>query len=233
MKPSATRPGTQPPSLQHQSPWIEAEPKPNPYQPLKENLVTDVVIIGGGLAGVTTAYCLTQSGKKVVLVEDGTIGSGETSHTTAHLVTALDDRYTHFEKLFGEEDTLLIAQSHKAAIDFVEQTIQQEKIDCHFERVSGHLFRHPSDREDILKEELNAAQKAGIHPIYLNQIPGMLNTDEACLEFPHQAQFHPLLYLHGLCKAIVENGGQLYTNTHAAIINADGIITADGFNRES
>ena len=229
MKPSTTPTGLQPLSPQHQSPWIEAGPKTNPYHPLNENLETDVVIIGGGLAGVTTAYCLSQSGKKVVLVEDGIIGSGETSHTTAQLVTALDDRYAHFEKLFGEEDTRLIAQSHKAAIDFVEQTIHQEKIDCLFDRVPGYLFCHPSDREDILKDELSAAQKAGIHPIYLNQIPGMLNDEEACLEFPRQAQFHPLLYLHGLCKVIVEKGGQLFTNTHAAIINADGIISEDGF----
>ena len=60
---------------------------------LKENLETDVVIVGGGIAGLSVAYCLIQSGKKVILVEDGFIGSGETGRTTAHFVTALDDRY--------------------------------------------------------------------------------------------------------------------------------------------
>ena len=68
--------------------------------PLKENLETEVVIIGGGLAGLSVAYCLSQSGKKIVLVEDGFIGSGETGRTTAHLVTALDDRYYDLEKNF-------------------------------------------------------------------------------------------------------------------------------------
>src|SRR6188508_2109060 len=72
---------------------------------LAENLETDVVIVGGGLAGLSVAYCLSQSGKKVILVEDGSIGSGETGRTTAHLVTALDDRYYEFERIFGEEKT--------------------------------------------------------------------------------------------------------------------------------
>src|SRR5689334_22360330 len=88
--------------------WNEAIPQTSPFPTLAENLETDVVIIGGGLAGVSTAYCLSKAGKKIVLVEDGNIGSGETGHTTAHLVTALDDRFTHFVKLFGKEDTRLI-----------------------------------------------------------------------------------------------------------------------------
>ena len=78
--------------------------------PLKEDLETDVVIVGGGLAGLSVAYCLSQSGKKVVLVEDGYIGSGETGRTTAQLVTALDDRYHSLEKIFGEEKTCALDQ---------------------------------------------------------------------------------------------------------------------------
>ena len=125
--------------------------KPVPENQLKENLETDVVIVGGGLAGFSTAYCLTQSGKKVVLVEDGFIGSGETGRTTAHLVTALDDRYYNLERIFGEEKTKLIAESHKLAIDFVEQTVKKENINCGFERVNGYLFLHPSDKKDSLE----------------------------------------------------------------------------------
>ncbi len=110
---------------------------PGKLNPLKENLSTDVVIVGGGIAGLSVAYCLTQSGKKVVLIEDGAIGSGETGRTTAHLMTALDNSYYDLVRVFGEDKTKLIAESHIAAINFVEDTIKKQKIDCGFERLNG------------------------------------------------------------------------------------------------
>lgn len=195
---------------------------------LKENLETDVVIVGGGIAGLSVAYCLIQSGKTVVLVEDGFIGSGETGRTTAHFVTALDDRYYHLEKVFGEEKTKLIAESHKVAIDFVEQVVKTENIDCSFERVNGYLFLHPSDKRESLEEELKAALRAGVEIKEVDQMPGLLQNEKA-LCFLNQAQFHPLKYLKGLCKAIEQKGGKIYTGTHALIINHEGIATAKGF----
>src|SRR4051812_26728790 len=103
--------------------WTDTIEHPLSYSPLNENLETDVVIVGGGLAGLSVAYCLSAAGKKVIVVEDGFVGSGETGRTTAQLVTALDDRYYELERIYGENDTKIIANSHKAAIDFVEQTI--------------------------------------------------------------------------------------------------------------
>jgi glycine/D-amino acid oxidase-like deaminating enzyme/nitrite reductase/ring-hydroxylating ferredoxin subunit len=216
-------------SGKHHSYWLESSFQPVSSNLLKENLHADVVIVGGGLAGVSVAYCLIQAGKKVILVEDGQIGSGESGRTTAHLVTALDDRYSELEKIYGEDDTKLIAESHKAAIQFVEETVQKEKIDCQFERVNGYLFLHPSDDENVLKEELIAATKAGVEVKELDQVPGILNYKGACLEFADQAQFHPMLYMKGLCRAIIEKGGRIFTGTHAKKINHEGIITEDGF----
>jgi NADPH-dependent 2,4-dienoyl-CoA reductase/sulfur reductase-like enzyme len=60
---------------------------------LLEGEPVDVAVIGGGITGLTTAYLLSKSGKKVVVIEDGYIGSGETGRTTAHITHALDDRY--------------------------------------------------------------------------------------------------------------------------------------------
>src|SRR6201997_4077949 len=134
----------------HISYWTESISPPAESNSLKNNLDADVVIIGGGLAGLSVAYCLTLAGKKIILVEDGLIGSGETGRTTAHLVTALDNRYYKLEKIFGAEKTKLLAQSHAKAIDFVERTVQKEKIDCDFERLNGYLFLHPSDKEESL-----------------------------------------------------------------------------------
>jgi glycine/D-amino acid oxidase-like deaminating enzyme/nitrite reductase/ring-hydroxylating ferredoxin subunit len=196
--------------------------------PLKENLETEVVIVGGGLAGLSIAYCLTQSGRKVILVEDGFIGSGETGRTTAHLVTALDDRYYHLEKIFGEIDTKLLAESHRSAIDFVEKTVKKENIDCEFERVKGYLLRHPSDKKDSLEREHKAASRAGIKVEKVNAVPGWSKSEKA-LCFHDQAQFQPLRYLDGLSTAIKNAGGKIYTGTHASKINQEGITTSDGF----
>ena len=202
--------------------------EPAQQNPLDKNLETDVVIVGGGIAGLSVAYCLIQSGKKVVLVEDGFIGSGETGRTTAHFVTALDDRYYNLEKIFGEDKTKLIVESHQLAIDFVEQTIKKENIDCEFERVSGYLFLHPSDRGDSLKQELKAALNAGVEVKEVEKVPGILQKAKA-LCFLNQAQFHPMKYLNGLCNTIERQGGLIFTGTHASKIDQHGITTADGF----
>ncbi|MEO5905624.1 MAG: FAD-dependent oxidoreductase [Saprospiraceae bacterium] len=209
--------------------WIDSTPQ-HPYAgPLRQNIHADVVIVGGGLAGVSVAYCLAEVGKKVVIIEDGFIGSGESGRTTAHLVTALDDRYAELEKIFGEEDTKLIAASHKAAIQFVEDTVRKENISCQFERVSGYLFLHPSDEHKSLKEEFEAATRAGVDVRESSVVPGMLNYQGRSLEFPGQAQFHPLAYMHSLCNVIEQKRGKIYTGTHAADINHEGITTSEGF----
>jgi glycine/D-amino acid oxidase-like deaminating enzyme/nitrite reductase/ring-hydroxylating ferredoxin subunit len=212
----------------HVSCWYEPSVQFKTYPALKENLETGAVIVGGGLAGLSVAYNLSQAGIKVVLVEDGLIGSGETGRTTAQLVTALDERYFEMEENFGLEKTKLIAESHQAAIDFVERTIKKENIDCDFDRVNGYLFLHPTDRSESLKKELEAATRAGISIKELEEVP-CVPAEGNCLCFSNQAQIHPVKYLMGLCKAIEEKGGRIFTETHASKIDYTGIVSKDGY----
>lgn len=212
----------------HDTVWTKSCPAVK-YERLTSDLSCDVVVVGGGLAGVTTAYCLARSGKKVVLVEDGFIGSGETGRTTAHLVTALDNRYFLMEGIFGKDDTRLIAESHQKAIDFVERIAEEEKIMCQFKRVNGYLFLDPNDKKETLQKELFAAKDAGIDVAHLTRIPGMKHIDGGCLEFKNQAQFHPMLYLKGLAEAAVKYGARIFTETHAKEFDTTGIKTDDGF----
>jgi len=210
----------------HSSYWLDSL-QTLQYAPLQEDLETDVVIIGGGMAGISIAYRLTMLGKKVVLVEDGAIGSGESGRTTAHLVAALDDRYYHLEKVFGKEGIRHIADSHRTAIDTIEQIIQTEGIVCDFERVTGYLFLHPSDKADSLEKEYEATREAGLDVTLLDAVPGLPQVGPG-LAFANQAQFHPLKYLHGLCNAITANGGKIFTSTKAESIDHTGIVTDQG-----
>jgi choline dehydrogenase-like flavoprotein len=96
--------------------WVDTAEVPK-YGPLNENLKVDVCVVGAGIAGMSTAYMLAKAGQRVVVLDDGDIGSGETSRTTAHITAALDDRYYNIESMHGEEGARIAAESHLVAIN--------------------------------------------------------------------------------------------------------------------
>jgi glycine/D-amino acid oxidase-like deaminating enzyme/nitrite reductase/ring-hydroxylating ferredoxin subunit len=185
------------------------------FSPLENNLNADVCIVGAGIVGLTCAYTLAKQGKSVVVLEQGVIGGGQTARTTAHLTWVLDDRYYDLEDLFGETRTRLAAESHSAAIDYIEKIVFEEKIDCDFERVDGYLFVASEDSIEILDKEFCAIQKTGMQVHKASRAPFSSSFDTGpCLHFPKQAQFHILKYLQGLVKAILKYNGQIFTHTH-------------------
>src|SRR5688572_1627710 len=125
-------------SQQSTSLWMATANTPSEPE-LTDNVRADVCIVGAGIAGLTTAYLLASEGRSVVVLDDGAIGGGMTGRTTAHLTSAFDDRYTEMEKLHGEDGSTLIAASHSAAIDKIEEIVNRENIDCGFERLDGFL----------------------------------------------------------------------------------------------
>jgi glycine/D-amino acid oxidase-like deaminating enzyme/nitrite reductase/ring-hydroxylating ferredoxin subunit len=202
-------------------------------RPLSENLTTDICVIGGGIAGITTAYLLTREKRSVVLIDDGPVGSGMTGRTTAHLVNALDDRYYELEKMLGKDWSRLAAESHTAAINQIEAIVLQERIDCDFERLDGYLFLPPGGSVTDLKRELAAIHRAGLLEVdRVERVPvGRFDTD-GVLRFPRQAQFHPLKYLDSLARSVVAHGARIFTGTRVVSVK-DGepttVETADGY----
>lgn len=200
--------------------------EPLTFDSLREDMGADAVIVGAGIAGLTVAYSLAKVGQRVIVLEQQhTIGSGETGHTTAHITHALDDRYSELEKMFGEDNIRLAAESHTAAINLIEQIIADEKIHCDFLRVDGYLFLHPSDEIITLDEELRATHRAGLPTEMVENVPGIHGVEGPAIRFRNQAQFHPLKYLHGLCNAIINHGGKIFTGTRVKEFNSNGIRT--------
>jgi glycine/D-amino acid oxidase-like deaminating enzyme/nitrite reductase/ring-hydroxylating ferredoxin subunit len=181
---------------------------------LAGDLATDVCIVGAGIAGLTTAYLLTREGRQVVVVDDGPIGGGETGRTTAHLASALDDRFYRLEHLHGESGARLAAESHSAAIDRIEAIAEAERIACDFERLDGYLFVAPGESTDELEREAEAAGHAGLEVERVARAPIDSFDTGPALRFARQAQFHPLLYLAGLARAVLNAGGQIYSGVH-------------------
>lgn len=208
----------------NQSYWI-ASTKPLSYSPLKNNIDTDVAIIGGGIAGITCAYMLSKQGRDVVLIEDGYIGSGETGRTTAHFTNALDNRYYELESFFAKEGAKLAAESHTEAINLVETIVNEENIDCGCRRLNGYLFLHKNDKPDNLNKEFEAAKNAGLNVTPVNEIPGISLPTGKYLKFPEQLTLHPMKYIEGLCNAIQKSGGKIFTNTRAEKIESSGVYT--------
>lgn len=209
--------------------WFDALEQPLAFNKLSEDISTDILVIGGGISGITTAYCLAKEGRKVTLIEDGYIGSGESGRTTAHISCAIDNFYFELERNFDQKVAKLVAESQIAAIDWIEDTVRSHKIDCDFRRVDCHLFQHPSDKEDTLEKELAATQKAGINTVMLSHIPGMASGEgQASIKFPNQAQFHILKYLKGLTNMLLQLDVMIYTETKAKNITKEG-AEANGF----
>ena len=185
-----------------------------PFPSLNSDLETDVCVVGAGISGLTTAYLLAREGKKVVVLDDGPVGGGETGRTTAHAVNVLDDRYYELERLHGERGIRLAAQSHTAAIDKLEEIIRAEQINCDFSRLDGYLFEPPDGDPKDLETERDACLRAGMDVELVSRAPTPFNTGPA-LKFPRQAQFHPLKYLRGLAVSLERMGGKIFTGTYA------------------
>jgi glycine/D-amino acid oxidase-like deaminating enzyme/nitrite reductase/ring-hydroxylating ferredoxin subunit len=183
--------------------------------PLATGAHADVCIVGAGIAGITTAYCLMKEGKSVIVLDDSQPGGGMTQRTTAHLSNEIDDGYVEIERLHGRSGAQLAARSHTTAIDWIDKIQAYEGIACDFMRLNGYLFAPSDGSNQEIDEEWEAVQRAGLSEVErLDRLPGNLFPTGRCLRFPRQAQFHPLKYLSGLVRAVQQGGGRLFTNAH-------------------
>jgi glycine/D-amino acid oxidase-like deaminating enzyme/nitrite reductase/ring-hydroxylating ferredoxin subunit len=198
--------------------WMATTPRSNDRSALIGEARADVCVIGAGIAGLTTAYLLCKEGRSVIVLDDGPVAGGETCRTTAHLVTALDDRYYELERLHGEKGARLAHESHAAAIDQIEKYIVAEGIDCGFSRLDGYLFVPPGEPLEQLDRELEAARRAGCDLERVDRAPIADFDTGPALRFARQGQFHPLKYLAALARCIESRGGRIFNQTHASEI---------------
>lgn len=197
---------------------------------LAGELRADVAVVGAGIAGLTTAYLLQRAGVRVAVIEAGEVGWGESCHTSAHLTAVQDTRWYEIARTFGREAARRTATAGMQAIALVERICAEHGIDCDLARVPGWLFTERRRDMHEIEREAEAAAAAGLLVAIDDEVPLPFPTIGG-LRFADQAVFHPQKFLHGLARAIVESGGQIFTNSRVLDVE-DGkparVRTAEG-----
>lgn len=188
--------------------WLENFDRPE-YKNFSGELETETVIVGGGITGVLTAYLLAKEGRPVVLLEKARLGEWVTDCTTGFLTQSIDTNYSDLLKIFGEEKTRLIFQSHASAIGLIEKIIIEEKIDCEFKRVTNRIFARTKKEITWLKKEEKILKSFGAQVCFReNQDLNFPNF--GYLELENQATFHPMKFLTALAKMVEELGAKIF-----------------------
>ena len=189
------------------SPWQVSATAPN-HTKGQTTAPFDVLIIGGGITGITTALLLQKQGKKCLIVEGGNLGFGTTGGTTAHINTFFDSSYPQIKSDFGEENAKLVAQAAKSAIATITSLTEELQIDCQLETKIGYLYSENEDQTKELQKILNASKEAGV-AVSAAEENGVPIPFEECVAFAGQKQFHPLKYSFGLAQEFLALGGKI------------------------
>ncbi len=174
--------------------------------------VWDVLVVGGGITGLTTALRLQEAGKRCILAEAHHIGFGTTGGTTAHINTMLDTPYHTIERDFGAEQAKRVADAARAGRDLIARNVSAYQIACDFEYKDGILFAQTEQEEAELKKIYEASQRAGVDVLLSESIPVPLDFRMA-INYRMQAQIHPLAYLRALAHEFTAAGGVIRQHT--------------------
>lgn len=189
------------------------------FPKLEADRTADVVIVGGGIAGVLTAYELAKKGKEVVLLERDSIASGASGLTTACITAYLDTEATAMIKMLGETEARAIILSHKTAINYIEKTIVDESIDCEFTRTSAYVYDFSKESTADFKEETAALKKLGLAAKFESGASGHLGFEHAMhIAIPNQAKFHPTKFLTQIAQKAHNAGARIFEGSRVDAI---------------
>lgn len=197
----------------NQSYWMTTTPKTN-FPPVPHDLTVDVLVVGGGLVGLTTAFLLQDAGLDVAIVERWSIGTRVSGHTTAKITAFHDLNYRHLVKNPGVEDARLYFESNQAAIAFAESLSKEHGISCDFARKDLFYFTRTDAGAEMIADEQKALDKLRV-PCELTKHVDLPGSVTNALMVYEQAQFHPRKFMLGLADLFIKKGGHIYENSTA------------------
>ena len=188
---------------------------------LQNDIECDVLVIGGGMAGVLTAYYLQQAGRQVVLVTGDKLGNGITKNTTAVITAQHDTMFKDLIKTNGKNLAKDYLNANLQAVQSFKELVSEQEIECDFEITPSFLY----SREKVLNDEVQALKELGYNAELVTDIDLPFEIRSA-VKFNDMAQFHPLKFLYGLADKM--DGVTIYENTFITKIDGHTAFSKNG-----
>jgi glycine/D-amino acid oxidase-like deaminating enzyme/nitrite reductase/ring-hydroxylating ferredoxin subunit len=207
--------------MKKQSLWVDTSPLQD-FPQLHGRVEVDVLVVGGGITGLTTAHLLKQSGLRVAVVDQSRIASGQTSHTTAHITFVTDARLHELASGVGKEEAQAFWGAGYFAMRQIEQIVDELSIECELRRVPGYLFAavgKDTEKEiETLKEDALLAETFGFDAEFIKSDPLF---HRPAVRFPNQWKFHPLKYVNAIARALPASGCYVFSKTSGSDIDSE------------
>ena len=186
---------------------------------LEEHIEADAAVIGAGMAGILTAWYLSQAGIRTVVLEADRIGQGQTKNTTAKITSQHGMFCSTFTEKKGEETAKKYVQANQAAVEEYKKIIRENDIDCSLTETDSYVYSQDGEK---LRREAEAAKRLGIDASFEKQIEIPVSCAGA-VRFPGQAQFHPLKFIKALAEQLT-----VYEETLVTAVGENQVKTPRG-----
>jgi glycine/D-amino acid oxidase-like deaminating enzyme/nitrite reductase/ring-hydroxylating ferredoxin subunit len=223
-----------PTTTAQQSLWLAALPATT-YPPPTAERSFDVLVLGGGITGLTTALLLKRRGVRVAVAEAGRVGAGVSGNNTAKVTALQSTVLSGITRTRGVEVAVEYAVRSRAAVDLVAELAATEGIDCDLVRRDAFTVAvRDADLPDV-EQEYEAATRAGL-PVTLTDTVDLPYPVAGAVRLADQVEFHPVKYVHGLAAAVDGDGCRVFENTRALAVRegapvrvstTQGTLTAD------
>lgn len=198
--------------------WAATAPRTD-FPALAGDRSVDVAVVGGGIAGLTTALLAKQAGRTVAVLEARRVGRQASGRSTAKVTSQHAMLYVQLVRAHGSDGARAYAEANAAAVGRVCSLVRELQIDCDLQRKPSYVYTASPDRVGDLEEEAETARALGL-PAELLRRASLPFPLEAALRFADQAQIHPCKYLAGLARHVDGQGSHVFENTRVLDVDA-------------
>jgi glycine/D-amino acid oxidase-like deaminating enzyme/nitrite reductase/ring-hydroxylating ferredoxin subunit len=195
--------------------WVDTGPAQPERPQLEGDVDAAVVVVGGGIVGITTALLLQEAGVEVVLLEANRVACGVSGFTTAKVSSQHGLIYHRLRSRFGPDTAAAYGAANEAALAWMGERVRRDGIDCDWRRRPSYAYL--SDDRAAAEQEAAAAAEAGLPATFVED-PGLPFEVAGAVRFDDQAEFHARKYLLALAARLE----RVYERSHAVDVDTDG-----------